>query len=89
VGAMPGVVDDPVVVEFEPEEASGVVPVLGEVGFELLAEVCGKVPQGEVVAAPGELGSMVEGCVVLPGVAGFVEVDPGTVDGTAGVAVPD
>ena len=60
MGAMPGVVEDPLVVE--PEELSGVVPVLGEVELEPFAEVCGNDPQGEVVVAPGvEFGSMVEG----------------------------
>jgi hypothetical protein len=72
---------DPVLLEPEslefglPDPASGVDP-LGALA------VPGKVPHGEplggVPGAFGVFGLIVEGCVLLPGVAGFGEVDPGT-----------
>jgi hypothetical protein len=81
---------DPELLEFgllEPwllDPASGVDP------FGALA-VSGKVPHGEplgvVPGAFGVFGLIVEGCVLLPGVAGFGEVDPGTVP-VCGATVP-
>jgi hypothetical protein len=64
----------------------GVDPVL-VVG---VPAVPGIEPQGEVCAdEPGVvLGFIVDGCVVLPGVGGFVDVAPGTGVGVVGVAVP-
>ena len=54
--------------------------------------VSGKVPQGEPLGlVPGAFevfGFTVEGCVLVPGVAGFVEFEPGTVGAEPGVAVP-
>jgi hypothetical protein len=51
----------------------------------------GKVPHGEPLGlVPGVLGGFgftVEGRVLLPGVAGFVEFEPGTLEGALGVAV--
>jgi hypothetical protein len=47
----------------------------------------GRFPHGEVPGVPPGVvfGFMVEGFVVLPGVGGFVEFAPGTVDGVFGV----
>ncbi len=56
-------------------------------GVEAPAEpaVLGKLPQGEPLGlVPGVLdvfGFTVDGCVLLPGVAGFVELEPGTLEG--------
>lgn len=62
---------------------SGAEP-LGEPG------VPGNVPHGEPLGLPGfgVFGFTVEGCVLLPGVGGFGELEPGTVDGTGGVVEP-
>jgi hypothetical protein len=54
--------------------------------------VPGTVPHGEPLGVvPGAVvvfGFTVEGCVLLPGVAGFVELAPGTLEPAPGVAVP-
>lgn len=54
--------------------------------------VPGMVPHGEPLGVvPGAVvvfGFTVEGCVLLPGVAGFVELAPGTLEPAPGVAVP-
>jgi hypothetical protein len=90
VPELPGVedepeLDDPVFAEFdEPELAVlGVVPPV----------VPGIVPQGPPPGLVcGALGFTLEGCVLLPGVGGFGEFDPGTVPGVGlgvvGVDVP-
>ena len=65
------------------------LPVEGEPGFGLLADppaapgVPGKFPHGPPLGLlPGFVfGLIVEGVVPLPGVGGFVEFEPGTVDG--------
>lgn len=44
-------------------------------------------PLGAVPGVFGAFGFIVEGCVLLPGVAGFGEVEPGTVP-VGGVPVP-
>jgi hypothetical protein len=66
-------------------------PAFG-VALPVVPAVFGKFPQGEPLGlVPGgfELfGFTVEGWVLLPGVAGFVEFEPGTLDGEPGVAVP-
>ena len=63
------------------EPVSGVEP-LGAPG------VPGNVPHGDPLGlVPGVaevFGFTVEGCVVLPGVGGFGEFDPGTLDGDVG-----
>ncbi|HXM13220.1 MAG TPA: hypothetical protein VN946_24935 [Terriglobales bacterium] len=82
----------------EPElEAEFPEPELDESGLEadpLLGAVppaapgaLGRFPHGEVPGVPPRVvfGFMVEGFVVLPGVGGFVELAPGTVDGVFGV----
>lgn len=82
----------------EPElEAEFPEPELDESGLEadpLLGAVppaapgaLGRFPHGEVPGVPPGVvfGFMVEGFVVLPGVGGFVELAPGTVDGAFGV----
>jgi hypothetical protein len=60
-------------------------PVFGAPG------VPGNDPHGEPLGAVpgvfGVFGFIVEGCVLLPGVAGFGEVEPGTVP-VGGVPVP-
>jgi hypothetical protein len=65
----------------EPEPEAPVVPA-----------VPGMVPHGEPLGVvPGAVvvfGFTVEGCVLLPGVAGFVELAPGTLEPAPGVAVP-
>jgi hypothetical protein len=77
--------------EPELEEPELDVPVFGveEPGVPV---VFGNVPHGDPLGlAPGVLGVFgftVEGCVLLPGVAGFAEFDPGTLEGELGVAVP-
>lgn len=54
--------------------------------------VLGSDPQGEPLGeVPGlffAFGFTVEGCVLLPGVAGLVEFEPGIVPGVAGLPVP-
>jgi len=53
--------------------------------------VFGNVPHGEPLDSSrsvGVFGFTVEGLVLLPGVAGFVEFEPGTPEGEAGVAEP-
>ncbi|MCU1300824.1 MAG: hypothetical protein JWQ87_1108 [Candidatus Sulfotelmatobacter sp.] len=74
--------------EFEPEPDE---PVFGAEEPEVPA-VLGNVPHGEPLGlVPGVFevfGFTVEGCVLLPGVAGFVELDPGTPEGELGVADP-
>lgn len=66
-------------------------PVFG-VGEPGVPVVFGNVPHGEPLGlVPGVLevfGFTVEGLVLLPGVAGFVEFEPGTPEGEAGVAEP-
>ncbi len=49
----------------------------------------GAVPQGEPFAllAGVVFGFTVDGCVVFPGVGGFVEFDPGTVPGVPGLGL--
>jgi hypothetical protein len=88
---MPGVVelaeplpevdcDDPEVDESEPEDPAFGVDPLAAPG------VTGKGPHGEPVGlVPGLFGFTVEGCVLLPGVGGFGEFEPGTVVGVFGV----
>jgi hypothetical protein len=73
--------------ELEPELVAPWLedPVFGAPG------VPGNDPHGEPLGAvPGVFGAfgfIVEGCVLLPGVAGFGEVEPGTVP-VGGVPVP-
>lgn len=70
-------------VDDEPEED----PVLGVEPLEAPG-VPGAVPQGPFDLLPGVvLGFMVEGSVVLPGVGGLVEFEPGTVLGALGVGL--
>lgn len=75
--------------EVEGEEPELDEPVFGELVFggdePGVPVPFGNVPQGEPLGlVPGELvvfGFTVEGRVLLPGVAGFVEFDPGTPEG--------
>lgn len=72
-GSVPGVDDDDPVPGVESLEAPGVP---------------GAVAQGPLDLLPGVVfGFMVEGWVVLPGVGGLVEFDPGTVLGVLGVGL--
>ena len=90
LGATPAV-DPWLFPEVEGDEPELEDPVFGveESGVPL---VLGNVPHGEPLGlVPGVLGVFgftVEGCVLLPGVAGFVELEPGTLEGELGVAVP-
>ena len=84
-GDEPGL-DEPELDDPEPDD-----PVFGVDEFGVPA-VPGKVPHGEPLGVvPGVLevfGFTVDGCVLLPGVAGLVEFEPGTVDEEPGVALP-
>ena len=77
--------------EFELDDPEPDDPVFGVDEFGVPA-VPGKVPHGEPLGVvPGVLevfGFTVDGCVLLPGVAGLVEFEPGTVDEEPGVEVP-
>jgi len=90
LGATPAV-DPWLFPEVEGDEPELEDPVFGT-GDPGLPAVFGSVPHGEPLGlVPGVLGVFgftVEGCVLLPGVAGFVELDPGTPEGELGVAVP-
>jgi hypothetical protein len=89
VADVPGVVESP---EFG--EPGFDEPELDDPEFEPLVApgVPGKVPHGEplglVPGLFGLFGFTVEGCVLLPGVGGFGEFEPGTVEGVFGVVVP-
>jgi hypothetical protein len=78
--SVPGVDDEP---DDDPEED----PVPGVEPLEAPG-VPGAVPQGPPDLLPGVVfGFMVEGSVVLPGVGGLVEFEPGTVPGAFGVGL--
>jgi hypothetical protein len=83
--------DEPALDEPELDEPELEAPGFGVEEPEVPA-VPGNVPHGEPLGlVPGVFevfGLTVEGCVLLPGVAGFVEFDPGTVDPEPGVAAP-
>lgn len=89
VADVPGVVESP---EFG--EPGFDEPELDDPPFEPLVApgVPGKVPHGEPLGlVPGLLGLFgftVGGCVLPPGVGGFGEFEPGTVEGVFGVVVP-
>ena len=74
--------------EPELDEPAAEDPVFDDPGVPV---VSGKVPQGEPLGlVPGVFdvfGFTVEGCVSVPGVAGFVEFEPGTAGEEPGVAV--
>jgi hypothetical protein len=83
--------DDPELDDPALDEPESEAPGFGVEEPEVPA-VPGNVPHGEPLGlVPGVFevfGLTVEGCVLLPGVAGFVEFDPGTVDPEPGVAAP-
>lgn len=92
VGVVPGVPGVPGVPCLFPEvegEVDGDEPGLEDPVFGVeLSGVPGRVPQGELLGAVA-LGSIGDGCVLLPGVGVFGEVVPGTVvigGGVVGVA---
>jgi hypothetical protein len=89
--------DEPELVEPELEEPAADDPEFDDpegtgVDDPAVLVVPGNVPHGEPLGlVPGVFkvfGFTVEGCVLVPGVAGFVEFEPGTVDPEPGVAVP-
>jgi hypothetical protein len=74
--------------EFAPEFGEfGLVAPASGFALPVAPAVPGKDPQGEPLGLfPGVVfGSIVDGFVVLPGVGGFGEFAPGTVDGALGV----